>query len=335
MKRLLALLTSLFLFMIIIGCSQENLSESENEQITVFGGSVGGIWSIFTEGISEAYRKEHPGTLISSFPGTVAGNPILVDEKKADFAISESLIATFAYEGDDPFDQSYPDIRAVANIMPTNIFQLVAPKDVPFDSIEDIVEQQLSVRYSAGEVDALGDLVSSSIFEAYGLTYADLESYGGSVSFLSGGKSFELMADARIDGLGKMVPIPAGDIIEASARIDLKFISIGKKAVNYLVEEYGMSPYTMKAGSYDFQTEDYETVNSPTILITNQNMSEETVYRMAQSIYHQLDYLHDVHRSMQEINDETIAEVGNVPLHPGAEKFYEEIGILEKSTNDE
>lgn len=321
------------LFIVLIaGCSAGNSSKgsqnSEQGQLTVYGGSVGGIWSIFTEGISEAYRKEHPGTLISSFPGTVAGNPILVAEGKADFAISESLIASFAHEGDHPFDETYSEIRAVANIMPVNIFQFVADENVPFDSVEDIVTDEISVRYSAGEVDALGDLVSASVFEAYGLTYEEIEDFGGEIAFLSGGKSFELMADARIDGLGKMVPIPAGDIMEASAMIDLKFISIGDQAIDYLVDEYGMTPYTMEAGSYDFQPEDYHTVNSPTILITNEEMSEETVYNMTKSLYEQLDYLHDVHKSMQAINDETIMEVGNVPLHPGAEKFYKEIGIF-------
>src|SRR5699024_7994341 len=244
----------------------------------------------------------YPGTLISSYPGTVAGNPILIEQEKADFAISESLIATFAFEGTDPFDEAYENIRAVAAIMPVNIFQLVAPESAPFDSIEDVVNKRICIRYSAGEKDALGDLVSASIFEAYGVTYDDIEANGGEVNFLSGGKTFELMADARIDSLGKMVPIPAGDIMEASATIDLKFIPIGQKSIDHLVDKYGMSPFTMEAESYDFQTEDYPTVNSPTILITNVHMSEDAVYQMTKSIYNQLEYLYDVHNSLQSLN---------------------------------
>jgi len=302
---------------------------NELNQMTVYGGSVGGIWSIFTEGISEAVRREYPGTMISSVPGTVAGNPILVDQEKADFAISESLTATFAFEGMLPFDEKHQNIRAVAAIMPINIFQLVAPATAPFDSIEDVVNDQVSIHYSAGEKDALGDIVSASIFEAYGVTYDDLKSYGGDVNFLSGGKTFELMADGKIDSLGKMVPIPAGDIMEASATINMKFIPIGEKAIDHLVEKFGMTPYVMEAGSYDFQMEDYPTVNSPTILITNEHMSEDAVYQMTKSIYHQLDYLYDVHKSLQALNNETITDVGNIPLHKGAEKFFREEGLLE------
>lgn len=323
----------IFTVFVFSSCESTNSSDGEQmgdlDQITVYGGSVGGIWSIFTEGISEAVRREYPSTLISSVPGTVAGNPILIEQEKADFAISESLIATFAFEGTTPFEEKHESIRAVAAIMPINIFQLVAPISAPFDSIEDVVNNQMSISYSAGEKDALGDLVSASIFEAYGVTYDDLEAYGGEVNFLSGGKTFEMMADERIDSLGKMVPIPAGDIMEASATIDMKFIPIGEQAINHLVEKYGMTPFTMESGSYDFQADDYPTVNSPTILITNAHMSEDAVYQMTKSVYNQLEYLYDVHNSLKALNDETITEVGRVPLHPGAEKFYKEEGLIE------
>lgn len=333
MRKFFCIVVVMSIIFSLLGCENSSDRQDEQEsreldQMTVYGGSVGGIWSIFTEGISEAVRKEYPNTLISSFPGTVAGNPILVHQEKADFAISESLTATFAFEGTTPFEEKHESIRAVAAIMPINIFQLVAPKSAPFDSIEEVVNNQVSIRYSAGEKDALGDLVSASIFEAYGVTYDDLEANGGEVNFLSGGKTFELMADARIDSLGKMVPIPAGDIMEASAMIDMKFIPIGQQAIDHLVDKYGMTPFTMEAGNYDFQDEDYPTVTSPTILITNMNMSEEAVYQMTKSIYNQLEYLYDVHNSLQAVNDETIIEVGKIPLHPGAEKFYKEKGLM-------
>src|SRR5699024_9209373 len=133
--------------------------------------------------------------------------------------------------------------RAVAAIIPENVFQFVAPASAPFSSVEDIANDPTSVRYSPGEKDALGDIVSAAIFETYDMSYDDLEAQDGEINFLSGGKTFELMRDERIDGLGKMVPIPASDIIEASATIDLKMIPIGEKAIDQLVDDYSMTPY--------------------------------------------------------------------------------------------
>lgn len=334
MKKFTRLLLLLFILFVVSACEQPDTNNAVKQEeladnLTIYGGSVGGVWSAFTEGVSEAVRREYPGTLISSIPGTVAGNSILVDQGKADFAIAESLTARFAYEGHTPFEEKHEHIRAVAAIIPENTFQMVAPVSAPFDSVEELVQENIRIRYSAGEKDALGDVISASVFEAYGLTYDDIEENGGEVSFLSGGKTFELMQDDRIDSLGKMVPIPASDIIEAAASMNMKLIPIGETAIDYLVENYQLSPFTIEAGSYDFQEEDYLTVNTPTILITNVSMSEEVVYQVTKSIYNQLNYLSDVHKGFKVVNDETIVDVGGIPLHPGSEKFFKEQGLLE------
>lgn len=333
MRNLISIISIVLLAIIVTACAAtENSSNANNavleDNLTIFGGSVGGVWSIFTEGVSEAVRKEYPGTQISAVPGTVAGNAIAVSRKKTDFAISESLTAHFAYEGSRPFNESHENIRAVAAIMPINVFQVVAPVNAPFDSIEDVAKNNLAIKYSAGEKDALGDIVSAATFEAYDISYDDIEKNNGEVNFLPGGKTFELMADNRIDSLGKMVPIPAGDILEASSTIDMKLIPIGETAIDYLVDKYAMTPYTIKAGSYDFQKEDYQTVNTPTILITNEEMDDEVVYHVTKAIYNQLDYLANVHNGFKAVNNETITEVGKIPLHPGAKKFFEEVDLI-------
>lgn len=334
MKRILF---ALFILLFLFACENNTPEPRANqekasipEQLTIYGGSVGGVWSTFTEGISEAIRREYPGTFISSMPGTVAGNPILTNQEKTDFAIAESLTARFAYAGESPFTEKHEQIRAVAAIIPENTFQMVAPKKASFDSIEDIVTNDIGLGYSAGEKDALGDIISAGIFAAYDMTYDDIEANGGEINFLSGNKTFELMQDNRIDSLGKMVPIPAGDIIEASASIDMKLISIGDKAIDYLVDTYDLSPFTIPAGSYDFQDTDYQTINTPTILITHAEMSDDIVYQVTKSIYKQLDYLADVHHGFTSINDETIIDVGGVEFHPGAAKFFIEQGLLDK-----
>lgn len=330
MRKIIFVFTVLTL---IIGCShnidEPNKDSAISGDLSINGGSVGGVWSIFTEGVAEAVRKEYPGTMINALPGTVAGNPVLVDQEKIEFAISESLTALFAYQGHSPFDEKHENIRAVAAIIPENVFTLIAPTSSPFNSVEEIIEQDFPIRYSPGEKDALGDVVSESVFDAYGITYEHIEEVGGEINFLSGGKSFDLMRDGRIDGLGKMVPIPAGDIIEASATIHLKLIPIGEKAINYLVETYSMTPYTIPAGSYDFQTKDYHTVNTPTILITNANVPDDIVYKVTKSIYEQLDFLADVHNGFMKITDETIIDVGDVPFHPGAKRFFQERNLLD------
>src|SRR5690606_37706081 len=140
-KKIMKLLMILIIFfsIFISGCGEEKPSGKEEsskeipDNITIFGGSVGGVWSVFTEGVSEAVRKEYPGTLISAVPGTVFGNPVSVSQGKTGFEISESLTAFFAYKGHAPFEEELRNVRAVASLIPENTFQLVAPESASFN----------------------------------------------------------------------------------------------------------------------------------------------------------------------------------------------------------
>src|SRR5690625_3361264 len=98
MKKMISILVFMLVMISACGNTDSNVDQkdekgAESQQLTIYGGSVGGVWSTFTEGVSEAVRREYPGTQISAMPGTVAGNSILVDQGKADFVIAESLTA--------------------------------------------------------------------------------------------------------------------------------------------------------------------------------------------------------------------------------------------------
>src|SRR5699024_12506136 len=142
-QTVIRVVIAVLLVLIFAGCDV-NVGATDDStasgNYTVYGGSVGGIWSIFTEGISEAFRKEYPGTQISAVPGTVAGNPVLVNQQKADFAISESLTAAVAYEGRIPFNETYEDMRTFGANMRINTKQLVAREYEDSESIEDGVQ---------------------------------------------------------------------------------------------------------------------------------------------------------------------------------------------------
>src|SRR5690625_7419643 len=108
MKKRISLLVFILVMISACGTTDSNVEqkddkEAESQQLTIYGGSVGGVWSTFTEGVSEAVRREYPGTQSSAMPGTVAGKSIMDDQGKADIAIADTLTARFAYELLKPF----------------------------------------------------------------------------------------------------------------------------------------------------------------------------------------------------------------------------------------
>src|SRR5690625_133482 len=128
--------------------------------------------------------------MISASPGTVAGNPILVHQEKVEFAIAESLTALFALTGRYPFENAHENIMGVAAVIPENVFQFVATKSAPFNSVKDIADKNIPIRYSPREKDSLGDIISDARFEAFKVIHDYFEEINVEIKYLSGTKSF-------------------------------------------------------------------------------------------------------------------------------------------------
>ena len=136
------------------------------------------------------------------------------------------------------------------------------------------------------------------------------------------------MGDHRVDATGDAVSVPSSDILEAAATMDVKLLSLDQNVINSAAENLGMETGTIPAGSYDFLKNDIDSVYTPSILIVHKDVSEEEVYRVTKAIYENFEYLRRVHKEFQKLSAENFTKVGKVPLHPGAEKFFKEQGLI-------
>jgi len=82
------------------------------------------------------------------------------------------------------------------------------------------------------------------------------------------------------------------------------------------------------AGLYNGIDEDVFTVASPALLSTREDISDDVVYEVVKAIFEHLDVLVDTHAQGKNIKLETALNGMSIPLHPGAEKYYKEMGIL-------
>src|SRR5690606_41978162 len=97
------------------------------------------------------------------------------------------------------------------------------------------------------------------------------------------------------------------------------------------VEKIG-SPYqpvVIPAVTYYGQTEDVETAAVGNFLITHDGVSEETVYQMTKLLFENLDRLAASHAAAKAIDPKKALDGMPVPLHPGAERYYKEVGVMQ------
>lgn len=255
-------------------------------------------------------------------------NPLAVATGIVPYGLSYAMTSYAAYSGEEPYDQPYEDIRAVSVVIPANYYQFIIAADVPYNSFEELIELKAPIRLAVDQKGAAGEIITRKVLQAYGISYDDIIAWGGSVDYLSGSKTFEMMADNRIDASGDAVSAPSSDIMEASALMRLKLLELDEHVIERVSEKLGMDAGTINASAYSFLQEDIATVSTPAILIANKEVPEEEVYQITKAIYENFDYLRTVHKEFYNLSADNIMKVGNVPLHPGAEKFFREKGLL-------
>ena len=306
----------------------KNNTSNDAIEAMIIGGRTGGAWSVFSEGIAESIRRQQDGSIVTVEPGSIVENPPTVATNKVSYGLSYAMTAFAAYHGTEPYQEAYTDLRAISVVIPANYYQFIVRADAPYDTLDEAIQNKAPIRLAVDQQGSAGEIITRTILKHHGIDYETIVSWGGTVDHLSGEKSFELMADKRIDAAADALSVPSSDILEAATTMDLKLLALEQETIEAVAAELGMLPGVITAGGYDFQTEDIATVNTPVLLIVNKAVPDEEVYAITKAIYESFDYLHTVHEEFRNLSTENMVAVGDIPLHPGAEKFYKEEGML-------
>ncbi len=235
-----------------------------------------------------------------------------------DFALSNAAISYFAVRGESSWDQAYP-IRTVMTLAP-NVALFISPADSGVESIADLRGKRVVV----GPAGAGFEMFVGPLVQAHGLTYDDFtplnSTQSGAVDLLSDGS-------AAAAFLGGAVPTPA--IVQASSSNDIRLIPFDDDAKKQLLADYPFfGPATIPAETYRGQTEDYQGLNVGSMhLITGESAPEDTVYQLTKTIYENRANVVERHPAGRAIQEKNIVRNTGTPFHPGAIRYYKEIGI--------
>jgi hypothetical protein len=139
----------------------------------------------------------------------------------------------------------------------------------------------------------------------------------------------DLLSDGSADAAFLGGAVPTASITQAATSMDLRLIPFDGEAMAMAVQEYPFfAPATIPAGTYRGQEEDYHGLNVGSMhLITSEDASEELVYAFTKAIYEHRDAVVERHPAGKAIRPEVVVRNTGTPFHPGAERFYREIGI--------
>ncbi len=252
-----------------------------------------------------------------------------LDSGELDIALSNAAVTYFAARGEAGWEKAY-DVRAVATLAP-NVAMFVTRADSGVRTIADLKGKRVVV----GPAGAGFENFVQPLLEVHGVTYDDFtplnNTQTGAVDMLADGSA----AAAFIGGA-----VPTASIVQAASSQDIYLVPYDDEAKVKALENYPFFfEHTIPAETYRGQNEPYHGLNVGSMhLITDAQVDEDLVYRITKTIYENRESVAAKHPAGRAINPNNVIRDTGVEFHPGAVRFYREIGIwpdTETSESDE
>lgn len=265
-----------------------------------------------------------PGLIASALSanGSVANvNAIAGGSLESGF--SQSDVASWAYTGTGIWEgkPAVDKLRAIANLYPESI-HLITSADSGISSVADLKGKRVSM-----DEPGSGTLVDAKIIlGGYGLTEADIQP-----EFLKPDQAADRMRDGAMDAFFFVGGYPAGAVSELASQHAVKLIPISCEDAPKICEDFKFfAPDVIPGGTYEGNADDVPTLSVGAQWVTSADQPEELIYEITKALWNdntrkQLDA---GHAKGKMITKETALNGIGIPLHPGAEKFYKEAGLL-------
>jgi TRAP transporter TAXI family solute receptor len=294
---------------------------AEQSFINVLTGGQSGIYYPLGVALSQAYGKVLPNAKISvQATKASAENLNLLQQGKGEVAFALADSVSDAWKGDEEagFKAPLKKLRAVAGLY-NNYIQIIANAESGIKSIADLKGKRISV----GAPKSGTELNARAILKAAGLSYKDFSK----VEYLGFGESVELMKNRQLDVTLQSVGLGAASIRDLAVSINIVLVSIPADVVAKVADP-AYEAATIAANTYSGQKTAVPTVAIKNILVTHEGVPVDTVYAMTKSMFDNLDGLVAAHTAAKGIVKKDAASGLPIPLHPGAEKYYREVGLL-------
>jgi TRAP transporter TAXI family solute receptor len=325
----LTVLALLFITMPLTGLSA---AEQKMVKIRIGGGHPGGGLLMRMSGVAEAINRGAPDVEAAAISGGTLANIKRMRTGQVDFAELALPVAKVAARGLDPWKQ--PTEICFVMAMLRHLAGPVVTAKTGLTSMEELVAKRYPLRMSASRRGAFPTIVASLILGSYGVSFKDIESWGGKVFYVSGKTGATQVRDGYQDAVWISGGVPTVEIMELGRSVDLTFLAIDPKDPKVLeaFKERGLRRTTIPAGIYDFVKKDTPGLWWPGIFICRADLPEGVVYSVTKALWEQRSYMWDVHRQYKKnLKDPKYITSGateDVPMHPGARKYYKEMGWL-------
>lgn len=320
-----------------VAAATGNMELTEPVQLTFAAQEVGTAAYNYAAALQSVMLPQLPAgstiDITTTSPGGVGAPMIVNGGEECDLVMSNAGPAKWSYE-QSPSEYEFggcTEIACLAGDLGQNFINVMFTQKfvdtTGYKTFEEVVANKYPVKMVIKKNGSFGEQTAEKVCEALGITFDDIESWGGKVE-KTGGDAIKSglqddLYDMTIDHIGK----GQSNTTELCLTHDMYDVELNEDTRKKLCE-MGYTPVTVEAGTWNKQDRDVETVGSQQCLIVDANMDAAVAYTLTKAICENKEALVTAVASL-EYFDPTIAGGSGYtgcPLHPGAKAYYEEMG---------
>lgn len=288
--------------------------------LTFGTGGTGGVYYPLGGEYAAIYEDNIEGVTVNyTDSGASVENIGMIFQGEWQLGIVQSDTAQTAVTGTGEFEGAEVDnIGWIAALYP-EAAHIVTLAGTGLENPADLKGKRIAV----GDVGSGTRAVSDAILTAYGIEEGDYEPFEQDFS-----SSLDLLRDNNIDASVFVVGTPTGSLGDLAATNDVKLISMDQDKADQVAGESSFDVYTIEPDSYDFLEEPVLTLSvAATLIASTTQVSPELGYDLTAATFEHAEEI-TLPQGGLISHDYALSGQGDVPLHPGAEKYYEEQGLL-------
>ncbi len=298
---------------------------SAKEMLFATGGVSGTFYPI-GGAIAQVWNKNIPDLNVTvQATGGSLENVRLLGSKGAEIAICMNDIAFYGRQGTEAFkakNEKYENYSAIGNVYP-DVIQIFARKGSQVKAITDLKEKKVSV----GPPGSGTEISARQVFGLYGIDYKARKDINP--QYLSYSEAADQFKDKLIEAAYFVVAVPNSALQDINLMHPVQFLEIDDKKFDEIIKAYPLySRFTIPANSYAGQTEPVKTIGVYSSILVRNDLPEDLVYKMTKVMYEQTEAIGQAHAAGKGMNLSMATQGIAVPIHPGAQKYYKEKGVL-------
>ncbi len=297
------------------------LAAAADTFVNVLTGGTSGVYYPLGVALSGVIGKAMPDvkTSVQATKASVENlNLLQAGRGEIAFTLGDTLSDAWKGNEDAGFKAPLKKLRGIAAIYP-NYIQIVARGDSGIKTLADLKGRNVSV----GAPKSGTELNARTIFAAAGMSYKDF----GKVEYLPFGESVELMKNRQLDATLQSAGLGVSSLRDLATSVDIVVVTIPEDVIKK-TNDPAYVVATIPANTYRGQTADVQTAAVQNFLVTHEGVSNDIAYGMTKALWTGLDQLKAAHAAAKSIDIKHATAGMPVPLHPGAEKYYREVGAL-------